>query len=76
MPVWVISISRRRSSASATTPLTSENATIGTIRTSPTMPSAIPRRSGDTSSDTCHRIAALCIMEPAFETSWLVHSRR
>src|SRR5260221_435134 len=76
MPVCVISMSLRRSSASATTPLMSENATIGTTRTRPTRPSASPRWAGGTITETCHRIAAFCIMEPAIDTSWLVQSRR
>src|SRR4051812_20410127 len=76
MPVWVTSISLRRSSASATTPLTSENTMIGSTLTRPTPPSASPRSSGRTISETCQRIAADCIMVPAIEISWLVHSRR
>ena len=32
------------------------------------MPSASPLRSGGTSSDTCHRSAAFCIIEPVNET--------
>ena len=43
MMVWVISISLRRSNASAATPLISENRITGTIRTSPTRPSAMAR---------------------------------
>ena len=34
------------------------------------------RGAAGTSSETCHRIAAFCIIEPAIETSWPVHSRR
>ena len=66
--IWVKSISRRRSQASATTPLIIENTMIGTTRTRPTRPSARPLRSGGTSSDTCHRSAAFCIIEPVNET--------
>ena len=76
MPPCVMYMSRRRSIASAITPLMSENTMIGTTRTSPTMPSAMPRWISGTSSDTSHRIAAFCIIEPAIETSWLDHSSR
>jgi hypothetical protein len=62
-------ISRRRSSASATTPLKSENTTIGPTRTRPTRPSARPRSSGGTRSETCHRMAAVCIVDPEKEMS-------
>src|SRR5439155_672323 len=44
MTVWVASITLRRSSASATTPLSIENAMIGTTWTAPTSPSASPLR--------------------------------
>ena len=63
------SISRRRSHASATTPLIIEKMTTGMTRTRPTKPSARPLRSGGTSSDTCHSSAAFCIIDPVNETS-------
>ena len=62
--------------ASATTPLTSENTTIGTTRTRPTIPSARPAWSGGTSSETCHSIAAVCMKVPENETSRPIQSRR
>ena len=55
--------------ASATTPLIIEKITTGATRTSPTTPSAIALRSGETSSDTCQSSAAFCIIEPVNETS-------
>jgi hypothetical protein len=76
MADWVRSMSRRRSKASATTPPASEKAMIGTTRTSPTRPSAIPFRSGGTRSETCQRIAAVCIIEPEKETSCPLQRRR
>ena len=76
MPVCVINISLRWSSASATTPLIMEKRMIGTIRTTPTIPSAMAFWSSGTSKDTCQRMAAFCIMEPEKEMSWPVHSRR
>jgi hypothetical protein len=75
-PVCVRSISRRRSDASATTPLMMEKMTIGTNLTSPTMPSASPFRSGGTSSETCHRSAAFCIHVPVKESSRPIQIRR
>src|SRR5215831_15947733 len=63
-------MSRRRSSASATTPLISESPTMGRTRTSPTMPRASPFFSSGTRSDTCQRMAAFCIIEPVKEMSW------
>jgi len=39
-------------------------------------PSASARRSGATSSDTCHKIAAICIIDPENEISWPVQSNR
>src|SRR5580765_799288 len=64
----VNSINRRRSHASATTPLIIEKSTIGTTRTRPTRPSASPLRSGATSSETCHSSPAFCIIDPVNET--------
>jgi hypothetical protein len=46
-----------------------EKKTIGISRTSPTMPRAIGRRSGGTSSDTCHSSAAVCMFDPENEMS-------
>ena len=66
----VTSIVRRRSLASATTPPTMESRMIGTTRTSPTIPSARPFRSGGARSETCQRMAALCIMEPVTDRIW------
>ena len=40
------------------------------------MPSARPLCSGATSSDTCHRIAACCMNEPANDTKRLIQSSR
>ena len=68
-PVWVISISFRRSQASATTPLIIEKIMIGTTRTRPTIPSARPLRLRRTSSETCHSSAAFCIIEPVNDAS-------
>src|SRR5262245_37647386 len=76
MTVCVISISLRRSYTSAATPLSSEKQTIGSTRTSPTIPSASARLSSGTSSDTCHRIAADCIRLPEKEISRPIRSRR
>jgi hypothetical protein len=76
MTPCVTSVSRRRSSTSATTPLTSEKMTIGTMRTRPTIPRASALRSSGTRSDTCQRIAADCIIVPEKDTSWPTHSRR
>jgi hypothetical protein len=67
--VWVKSISFRRSTASAATPPTSEKMTIGTTRTSPTNPSAIAFLSGAATSETCQRMAAVCIIV-TLETSF------
>ena len=72
----VNSITRRRSHASATAPPVIENRITGSNRTRPTMPSAMARRCGDTSSDTCHRMAATCIIDPENEISCPVQSRR
>src|SRR3954471_8068536 len=72
----VTSIRRRRCHASATTPPISENATIGTTRTRPTAPRARPLRSGATSSETCQRIAAACMLEPVKETNRPIQSSR
>ena len=59
MIVCVTSISLRRSSASAATPLTSENTTTGTTRDQPDEARARARAGRPaTSSETCHRIAA------------------
>ena len=69
MAVCVTSIIRRRSRTSATTPLNSEKAMIGTTRTRPTRPRASPFRSGGTSSETCQRMAAVCIIVPETEIS-------
>jgi hypothetical protein len=60
-PVCVTIMSRRRLWASAMTPAIIENATIGTMRTKPTMPSASALRSGGASSDTCQSSAAFCM---------------
>ena len=49
---------------------------IGTTRTSPTNPSASAFRSGGTSSETCHRMAAFCMNEPVNERSRPTHSSR
>jgi len=76
MAVLVTSITRRRSSASATTPLIKEKTMIGMTRTSPTPPSASAFCSSGTSSETCHRIAALRIIEPDIEMSSPNHSSR
>src|SRR5204862_280509 len=70
MTVWVASITLRRSSASATTPLSIEKTMIGTTWTAPTSPSAIALRPGAARSDTCQRMAAVCIREPEKERSW------
>ena len=67
-PAWVSSISVRRFHASATTPLNIEKTTIGTTRTSPTIPSASAFLPGATSSETCHSSAAFCIIDPVNET--------
>ena len=75
-PSCVMSISLRRSKTSAATPLTSENKMIGTTRTSPTIPSASPLCAGVTSSETCQRIAACCMNDPANDTKRLSHSNR
>src|SRR4051812_32761226 len=72
----VTSIRRRRCHASATTPPISENTTIGTTRTRPTAPRASPFRSGATSSETCQRIAAACMLEPVKETNRPIQSSR
>src|SRR6185503_16796643 len=69
-------MSRRRSIASATTPATTDSPTIGRTRTRPTMPRASPRWFSGTIRETCQRMAAVCIIEPAIEMSWLPHSRR
>ena len=69
MDVCVASISLLRSSASATTPLISENTMMGTTRTSPTIPSARPFRLAGTSKETCHSMAAVCIIDPEKEMS-------
>src|SRR5438874_2222567 len=61
---------------SAATPLSSENAKIGTTRTSPTSPSAMPLRSGGTSSDTCQSSAACCMNDPAKDTPRPIQSSR
>ena len=42
---------------------------IGTTFTRPTIPSAMPLRSGGTSSETCHNSAAFCIVDPVIDTS-------
>ncbi len=62
-------ISRRRFQASATTPLSIEKRMIGTTLTRPTMPSASPLRAGGTSSETCHRRAAFCMVDPVIDAS-------
>ena len=76
MIVCVISISRRRSKASAATPLIIENRMTGKMRTSPTRPSAIARLSGGTSTDTCHSTAADCMKVPENETRRPIQSSR
>ena len=76
MIACVISISRRRSNASAATPLIIENSTTGKIRTSPTSPSAMARLSGGTSTETCHSTAEDCMKVPENETSRPIQSRR
>src|SRR5215203_3280968 len=62
-------ITRRRSMASATTPLTIEKNTTGATRARPTNPSASPFFPGSASNDTCHSSAAFCIVEPVKEIS-------
>src|SRR5690349_20615485 len=69
-------ISRRRSTASAITPPISQQIMMGTTRTSRTMSSARPFWSSGTSSDTCQRMAAFCIIEPEKEISCPIQSRR
>ena len=76
MPACVMNITRRRSDASASVPPAMEKKMIGISRTSPTMPSAIGRRCGGTSSDTCHSSAAVCMFDPENEMSCPVQSRR
>jgi hypothetical protein len=66
----------RRSSASATTPERTEKTMIGTTFTRPTSPSARPLSSSGTSSETCHKTAAFCIIEPVVDKSCPVQSRR
>ena len=72
----VISISRRRSNASAATPLMSENRITGTMRTRPDESERDARRSAGTSTDTCQSTAADCMKEPENETSRPIQSRR
>ena len=48
--------------ASAATPLIMERTRMGPTRASPTSPSASARRSSGTSSDTCHSMAAACMI--------------
>ena len=48
----------------------------GTTRTSPTSPSASARWSSGASSETCHRIAAVCMKLPENETSSPSQRRR
>ncbi len=69
-------ISFRLSSASATTPASTEKTMIGTTRISPTRPSASAFRSEGTSRETCHRIAAVCIIDPENDASWPHQSSR
>ena len=57
--VWVTSMTRRRSQASATAPAAIEKKTMGSRRTRPTSPRARARRSGGASRETCHRMAAV-----------------
>src|SRR3954464_7551729 len=72
----VTSIRRGRRRGAATTPPISENTTIGTTRTRPTAPRASPFRSGATSSETCQRIAAACMLDPVKETNRPIQSSR
>ena len=76
MVVCVKNITPRRSEASATVPPAIAKNTMGISLTSPTMPSAIGRRSGRTSSATCHRMAAVCMVEPENEISCPIHNSR
>src|ERR671928_1020607 len=76
MPVCVMSITLRRSSTSATTPLTSDRTMIGTTRTRPTNPSASPFCPGATSKEICQRIATFCIIEPHIEINCPSQSSR
>ena len=70
------SMSRRRSNASAITPLHSPKTKMGPTRARPTRPSARAFHSGGARIETCQRSAAVCIIEPDIETSWPSHRRR
>ena len=70
---WAVSISRRRSTASAITPLTSPKRRMGARRARPTRPSDIAFHCGGARSETCQRIAAVCIIEPDIDTSCPSH---
>ena len=74
--VWATSMSRRRSTASASTPLQSPKTRIGPIRARPTSPRDSAFQPGGARSAMCQRIAAPCIMVPDIDTSWPSHSRR
>jgi hypothetical protein len=72
----VRSMSLRRSRASATTPATNENTTMGPTLVNPTMPRASAFRFSGTSSVTCHRMAAVRMKDPDIEMNVPTQRRR